>query len=65
MDPDKEDFKNYKEFDTPLKVKLADDSFLPALGCGDVLVRLYDSSCPRPQELDVLLQNTLYCMYLI
>ena len=65
MDPDKEDFENYKEFETPLKVNLADDSYLLALGSGDVCVRLYDSNCSRPWQFDVLLKNTLYsCMCL-
>ena len=60
MNYDLDEFQNYKKFDEPLKVKLADDSFLLAPGSGDVSVRLYDSACPRPRQFDVLLQNTLY-----
>ena len=60
MDPELQDFQNYQEFDTPLQVKLADDSYLLAPGFGDVCVKLYDTNCPRPRQFDVLLQNTLH-----
>ena len=50
----------YTEFETPLQVKIADNSYLSALGYGDVCVRLYDSALSRPRQFDVLLQNTLY-----
>ena len=60
MDMDEDDFENYQEFETPLQVKIADDSFLLAPGCGDVRVPLYDVASPRPRQFDVLLQNTLY-----
>ena len=60
MDPDENDFQNYTEFETPLQVKIADNSYLSAPGYGDVCVRLYDTALSRPRQFDVLLQNTLY-----
>ena len=52
----KEDFISHSKFDTPVKVNLADDSFLLSYGSGDIRLKLYEGS----KNIDVLLKDALF-----
>ena len=56
MNPEKNDFVDYTPFDDPIKVNLADKSYLLAYGSGQIPMRLFDVN----QPVDVLLKNVLY-----
>ena len=67
MTPDKESLLNYKRFDTPLKVKLADDGVLFSYGKGDVqLIIMNDNNEVKINLKDVLfvpkIQNKLFSL---
>ena len=56
MNPEKKDFVEYTPFDDPVKVNLADKSYLLAYGSGQIPIRLFDVN----QRVNVLLKNVLY-----
>ena len=56
MNPEKKDFVEYTAFDDPVKVNLADKSYILAYGSGQIPIRLFDVN----QPVDVLLKNVLY-----
>jgi transposase InsO family protein len=60
MTPEMDDFQTYTEFKSPLKVRIADKSYLDAPGYGDVCVKLFDAADPNRRQFDVLLKDTLY-----
>ena len=56
MSPNEKDFEHYIPFDDPVKVNLADKSFLLAHGSGTIKMRLFDVN----QSVNVLLNNALF-----
>ena len=56
MSSDKKDFINYTAFENPIKVNLADKSYLLANGWGQIPLQLFDVN----REVNVLLNNALY-----
>ena len=60
MTPDLHDFISMSKFDVPIKVNLADKSYLLSYGHGDVLVPIYDVAGSESVKYDLRLQNTLY-----
>ena len=60
MTPTREDFLSYTEFESPVKVSLADNSYLLAPGRGDVGVRIYDVNSPEKRTIDMVLKDALF-----
>ena len=57
MSGEAEDFEEIEELEKPVNVKLADKSFIPAVGKGSVRIVLVDEN---GQKVPVLLKNVLY-----
>ena len=56
MSWDRKEFVDYISFDNPVKVNLADNTYLLARGSGQIKLRLYDGN----QCVGVILNNVLY-----
>jgi len=52
----KTDLKNYKQFENPLQINLADNSILYSDGKGDVTLLIYNGS----EKNDILLVDVLF-----
>ena len=56
MTPDKKSLINFERFDSPVEVKLADNSILFSYGKGDVYLAVYDGT----EKVNVMLKEVLY-----
>ena len=52
----KDELLNYKSFDVPLRINLADDSFLLSYGTGNVSLKLYSNN----ESFNIVLHDVLY-----
>ena len=56
MSSNKNEFSNYKQFTTPLEIKLADNSVLFSYGKGDVYLTLYNNG----EKFEIVLNDVLF-----
>ena len=57
MSPVKSELKNYKKFDTPMNVNLADESVVLSYGSGDVDMQLFDE---YSDPVSVVIKDVLF-----
>ena len=55
MSTNKNEFSNYKQFTTPLEIKLADNSVLLSYGKGDVYLTIYNDG----KKFEIVLNDVL------